>query len=62
MNSRKPTKKQAKIEAQSKTQSQERVYEQKLSVLIKQNNQESPEGDLGIQTRNVSTKKQDLPK
>ena len=58
---KKTNQKQAKIEVQSKTQSQERVNEQKLSVLMKQNSQESPERDLGTRTRNASTKKQDLP-
>ena len=47
---------QAKIEAQSKTQRQERVNEKRLYVLIKQNNQESLGRDLGTRTRNASTK------
>ena len=43
-------------------QRHERVNEQELTVLIKQNNQEFSESYLGTQTRSASTKNNTLPK
>ena len=61
-NSRKPIENKAKNAMQSTTQKQERVNEQKLSVLVKQNSQERSESDLGTQSRSASTNKNTSPK